>query len=531
MPVRICWFVAGYCTLVVFLVRRSIAICPPVEPRSRQKISLGTLADRNLCSSLLTLLQHESCHDLRSPIKPASTTDRASLGQVVSHAKDPISANLRRNSGHPGVKSDGQHGPLDVSLDCCTVATMWTRLGCKAIQTPANSAVSQTLQKQAVQCGPLNFRSSDDSHRILDSLFQWHEVGSNPLVALQVHHQMQQELNWQQQLAPGQPHLNDAFVEGSFSADAAASWYPNGGAAEPAAEHVKLFVAVITLAANKRERDAIRATWGADPRLQRVVFVAAQPRDTTAFDALRMEAVAHHDLVVVPNVLEHYDNITHQTLEACRIAATDLVATHFLKVDDDSFMRVGPLLNYVARTPPSWAFTGYIENPGGRPHRVQNIADKWYVSEQDWPTEHYPPWAHGPGYTLTMDLVKEIAAGAAVTASPNGLFKLEDIAMGSWVDLVSRERGVKVNLISNTHFNYSGCKCGDLISHYFTAVLTYCVFAEKSCCCDLRQNQIYESQFEKVGYNATLMKGWKADTSNHNVIPRHRSDFSHRKYV
>lgn len=45
---------------------------------------------------------------------------------------------------------------------------------------------------------------------------------------------------------------------------------------------------------------------------------------------------------------------------------------------------------------------------------------------------------------LTMDLVKEIAAGAAAAVSPKGLFKLEDVAMGSWIDFISRDRGVQV---------------------------------------------------------------------------------------
>ena len=34
-----------------------------------------------------------------------------------------------------------------------------------------------------------------------------------------------------------------------------------------------------------------------------------------------------------------------------------------------------------------------------------------YVSPQDWPSERYPPWAHGTGYVLTADIVQEIAAG------------------------------------------------------------------------------------------------------------------------
>lgn len=46
---------------------------------------------------------------------------------------------------------------------------------------------------------------------------------------------------------------------------------------------------------------------------------------------------------------------------------------------------------------------------------------------------------------LTADLVHEIAAGAALKPQRHRLFKLEDIAMGSWVEHVGRERRVKVH--------------------------------------------------------------------------------------
>lgn len=45
-------------------------------------------------------------------------------------------------------------------------------------------------------------------------------------------------------------------------------------------------------------------------------------------------------------------------------------------------------------------FMGFIESPGGGPHR--NPANQWYVSEEEWPSETYPPWAHGAGYVISQ---------------------------------------------------------------------------------------------------------------------------------
>lgn len=65
------------------------------------------------------------------------------------------------------------------------------------------------------------------------------------------------------------------------------------------------------------------------------------------------------------------------------------------QVDDDSYVRVGQLLERIRMLPSAYAFMGYIENPGGHPHR--DLKNKWYVSPEEWGKEKFPPWAHGAG--------------------------------------------------------------------------------------------------------------------------------------
>lgn len=43
---------------------------------------------------------------------------------------------------------------------------------------------------------------------------------------------------------------------------------------------------------------------------------------------------------------------------------------------------------------------GSIENPGGGPHR--DPSSQWYVTLEEWPSEKYPPWAHGAGYVISQ---------------------------------------------------------------------------------------------------------------------------------
>lgn len=63
-------------------------------------------------------------------------------------------------------------------------------------------------------------------------------------------------------------------------------------------------------------------------------------------------------------------------------------------------------------------------------------------------TEGPKSWRGRPaGYLLTSDLVAEIAAGAALMPQAHRLFKLEDIAMGSWIEFIQQERGIKVRIL------------------------------------------------------------------------------------
>ena len=87
-------------------------------------------------------------------------------------------------------------------------------------------------------------------------------------------------------------------------------------------------------------------------------------------------------------------------------------------------------------------------------------------------------------FVLQQDLVREVAAGAALKASNHRIFKLEDIAMGSWVEYVARERGWGVQYMSHTGFNFAGCNTADVVSHYVRPAQAQCMFKHegRSCC-------------------------------------------------
>ena len=69
-------------------------------------------------------------------------------------------------------------------------------------------------------------------------------------------------------------------------------------------------------------------------------------------------------------------------------------------MDDDSYVRVGPLLDVLAASPRRRLFLGWIDADPGGPHR--DPSHPWHVPRSEWAADVYPRWAHGAGYVLTQ---------------------------------------------------------------------------------------------------------------------------------
>lgn len=246
---------------------------------------------------------------------------------------------------------------------------------------------------------------------------------------------------------------------------------------------VKLFVGVLSASGNREKRDAIRQTWGAHPRLARVVFVMANPTSPDALDAIRREAMEMQDIIFVGHVQEHYLNITYQSLEIFRAAhAYNGPITHVLKCDDDSYIHVDHMLGFLEGLPfeePLWA--GSMHDTY-LPDRVKK--SKWFISREEWPQDETAMhWSNGPGYVLSIDLVRLLATGGVEKCAQRPFFKLEDIAVGSWLTCLEKEQEPAIRLASSKGFNVASCAQGDLLSHYMTPTQMRCMHAQGGSCC------------------------------------------------
>ena len=137
---------------------------------------------------------------------------------------------------------------------------------------------------------------------------------------------------------------------------------------------IRIFVAINSrccTAMSRSKRDIIRYTW-LNTILEdfggsmRAAFVLSQPAgdDAAVLEAatfLQKEAAENDDLVIIPG-LEGYRQLPEKTLRTLRYAlSSPCKFTHFLKTDDDVYLRPQKLLNIVLHGEREWEFD--ILNP------------------------------------------------------------------------------------------------------------------------------------------------------------------------
>ncbi|XP_015895122.3 beta-1,3-galactosyltransferase GALT1 [Ziziphus jujuba] len=225
-----------------------------------------------------------------------------------------------------------------------------------------------------------------------------------------------------------------------------------------------LFIGVFSTANNFKRRMAVRRTWMQYAAVRNgavaVRFFVGLHKNQIVNEELWNEAQTYGDVQLMPFV-DYYGLITWKTLGIC-IFGTEVVSAKFvMKTDDDAFVRVDEVLASLRRINVTRGLLYGLINSDSRPHR--NPDSKWYISNEEWPEETYPPWAHGPGYVVSRDIAK-----AVFRKHRKGhlkMFKLEDVAMGIWIADMKKE-GLKVRYEKEERIYNEGCKDGYIVAHY-----------------------------------------------------------------
>ncbi|XP_042381444.1 hydroxyproline O-galactosyltransferase GALT3-like [Zingiber officinale] len=247
-----------------------------------------------------------------------------------------------------------------------------------------------------------------------------------------------------------------------------------------------MLVGVFSTANNFKQRMALRRSWMQYEAVRSgsvaVRFLIGFHKNKQVNLELWREAQTYNDIQMMPFV-DYYSLITLKTVATCILGAKILPAKYIMKTDDDAFVRIDEILSNLKRTASKALLYGQISFESS-PHRDED--SKWFISPEEWPDEFYPPWAHGPGYIISRDIAKFIVQGHQERYLR--LFKLEDVAMGIWIQEYNRSAH-EVNYVNDDRFHNDGCEPNYILAHYQMPRLLLCLWEklqkeQEAICCE-----------------------------------------------
>ncbi|RDX89451.1 Hydroxyproline O-galactosyltransferase GALT2, partial [Mucuna pruriens] len=249
---------------------------------------------------------------------------------------------------------------------------------------------------------------------------------------------------------------------------------------------VRLFIGVLSASNHFAERMAVRKTWmqAAAIKSSDVVvrfFVALNPRKEVNA-VLRKEAAYFGDIVILP-FMDRYDLVVLKTMAICEFGIQNVTAAYVMKCDDDTFIRVDTVLKEIEAV--SRKKSLYMGNLNLLHRPLRN--GKWAVTYEEWPEEVYPPYANGPAYIISRDIVTFIISQHKERRLR--LFKMEDVSLGMWVERFN-------NTVAAVQYSHSwkfcqyGCTEGYFTAHYQSPRQMVCLWDKlsrgRARCCNFR---------------------------------------------
>lgn len=173
-------------------------------------------------------------------------------------------------------------------------------------------------------------------------------------------------------------------------------------------------------------REAVRRTWGGSARDTVTLFFTGLLEGGPGLvvqEQLVEESRQHADIIQM-NFVDSYHNLTVKTVLMMRWFSTHCPgASYAMKVDADIFVNVFQLLDRLRSSPRRGFITGSVIRDG-RPRR--DPSSKWYLSEELYPEDSFPPYVSGAGYVFSSELASRICwASRSVRVIP-----LEDVYVG-----------------------------------------------------------------------------------------------------
>lgn len=173
----------------------------------------------------------------------------------------------------------------------------------------------------------------------------------------------------------------------------------------------KIIILITSAPENHIRRKSIRETWckPANYNLATIpwqcLFLIGQSSVHLTNAMLDSEINDFQD-ILLGSYLDSYRNLTVKTMHGLDWLRRTCRVNYVLKTDDDVY--VNALLLHqliVENTPEKNVYIGLVTQSEDRLKVIRSKDSKWFVSMDQYALSHYPPYAVGMGYLLSLDVI------------------------------------------------------------------------------------------------------------------------------
>ncbi|XP_076275527.1 beta-1,3-galactosyltransferase 1-like isoform X2 [Rhynchophorus ferrugineus] len=156
-----------------------------------------------------------------------------------------------------------------------------------------------------------------------------------------------------------------------------------------------LLILVISATNDFDRRFNIRSTWGLYKRNVKMLFMLGMTADDQLQEVIEIESEVYRD-IIQGNFMDTYRNLTYKSIMSLKYALYHCPKVRYiLKVDDDTFVNMPLLLNFLKNNLPSNTSNLILCNDKTGSPVIRNKQSKWYVPEDVYPEAFYPSYCFG----------------------------------------------------------------------------------------------------------------------------------------
>ena len=220
----------------------------------------------------------------------------------------------------------------------------------------------------------------------------------------------------------------------------------------------RLLVVVMSTPSHFKTRQIIRQTWALKKPSNTLVYFAVgiDNLSSSIINKIQEENKINGDLMLLDQFKESYNTLTFKVLATLKWSDENLRTEYYMKVDEDSFVRLNEVVKELDSKPTELLYWGFFSGAA----KIQ-MYGKW-AELHYFLCDHYLPYAVGGGYVISGDLVRYLAENAEKLH----VFNNEDVSVGTWL------APLKINRIHDPNFNTEaisrGCLNSYIVSHPHT---------------------------------------------------------------